>query len=605
MAWLDGFGRRLKLTIPDEKIDDNLTDFPVMINLTDSSGVNNYDTSIVFDSLSGDNKYKIAVTTASGVVQCPIEIEYWDSIERKAVLWTKLPAVYSGTDTDFYLYYDATASGNDVYVGETADEITFTAVGTAPEETCSVIKDGSTYKMWYAKYDTSNYDIFYRTSTDGINWGSSTEVVSHGQCPGGYANNYAIWPSVIKDGSTYKMYYTGYNGSLWQTCYCDSTDGITWANHQLTLSVNSEGTHDTSRALQASVVKVSSTYHMLYAGYDGSRYRIIHCTSTDAINWGSFQMVMDAGANCSTPILLYDEDELVFKTWFNSDDPTWYSTSSDGINWSSAEYVFSKGREGTYDTVAANHTVVVKDGNEYKMWYTARDASVYRIIYAGGSYNELWKTPSQNVWDDNFVGVYHLNQDPSNGNDSILDSTSNGNYSTVIQGSMTSTDLITGRIGKCIEFDGSDDEIHTPGTPNSVNNNFAYSGWFKATTTRPATTEANSGVTGTSGQRYALRPAGVSDSGMSLGTNGISVFEHAGSYLPSVAVYNANIGTEFNHITIVYNDRTPTIYLNGVAVHTGLVSGRNPIYLPAGIGGQGYGRFPGQIDEVRYFSADI
>jgi len=68
--------------------------------------------------------------------------------------------------------------------------------------------------------------------------------------------------------------------------------------------------------------------------------------------------------------------------------------------------------------------------------------------------------PAKDVWDSNFIGVWHMAQDP-NGDvaDAIKDSTSNSNHGTPA-GSMTSADLIDGKIGKAIDFDGGDDEIN-------------------------------------------------------------------------------------------------------------------------------------------------
>jgi len=67
-------------------------------------------------------------------------------------------------------------------------------------------------------------------------------------------------------------------------------------------------------------------------------------------------------------------------------------------------------------------------------------------------------TPAQNVWNSNFKAVFHLTQDPTGGSNCILDSTSNNNHGTP-QGSMTSDDLVDGKIGKALEFDGSNDWI--------------------------------------------------------------------------------------------------------------------------------------------------
>ena len=63
-------------------------------------------------------------------------------------------------------------------------------------------------------------------------------------------------------------------------------------------------------------------------------------------------------------------------------------------------------------------------------------------------------TPSQQVWNSNFVAVYHMAQDPSGTAPQILDSTSNANHGTS-NGTMTSGDLIDAAVGKALYFDGN------------------------------------------------------------------------------------------------------------------------------------------------------
>jgi hypothetical protein len=68
------------------------------------------------------------------------------------------------------------------------------------------------------------------------------------------------------------------------------------------------------------------------------------------------------------------------------------------------------------------------------------------------------ETSAQNVWDNNFVGVWHMSQDPTGGAGCIKDSTSNNNHGTPA-GSMTSGDLVDGKIGKALDFDGNNDYV--------------------------------------------------------------------------------------------------------------------------------------------------
>ena len=122
-SWFSNFNNRFKLTIPADSVDSSLTNFPVMINLSSGAGKNNFDATAVFDDLGDDHQKRFAITKNDGTTQCPVEIEYWDATEEKAVLWTKIPTVYSSVDTDVYFYWDVTTSGNTVYVGDVGDTV--------------------------------------------------------------------------------------------------------------------------------------------------------------------------------------------------------------------------------------------------------------------------------------------------------------------------------------------------------------------------------------------------------------------------------------------------------------------------------------------------
>lgn len=124
MGWLSGWGKRIKITIDNTKVDSVLTDFPVLIHLSTSSGTGSDDVSCVFDELGSDsNRKKIAVTTADGTTQCYVEIEKWDDANEEAWLWVKVPSVSSSADTDLYLYYDSSQADNTTYVGDTGDTV--------------------------------------------------------------------------------------------------------------------------------------------------------------------------------------------------------------------------------------------------------------------------------------------------------------------------------------------------------------------------------------------------------------------------------------------------------------------------------------------------
>jgi hypothetical protein len=184
----------------------------------------------------------------------------------------------------------------------------------------------------------------------------------------------------------------------------------------------------------------------------------------------------------------------------------------------------------------------------------------------------------------------------------LFDQSSNHNDGTAFNGVLYQQ---AGQIGYALGFDGTDDYV-TIGTTGRPTDTFSFGGWFKTSATHEIDAQTSSGVGGVYNQRYAFEPRHGGDldagAGLSIGTNGISVYEHGSNYMPATAVYATNIGEDWNHIMIVYNNKQPTIYLNGRAVCTGLSSPRATVYAPVQLGGMAYGYFEGLMDEVRIFN---
>ena len=184
----------------------------------------------------------------------------------------------------------------------------------------------------------------------------------------------------------------------------------------------------------------------------------------------------------------------------------------------------------------------------------------------------------------------------------LYDQSDNHNDGTVFNGVLYQQ---AGQAGYALGFDGTDDYV-VVGTTGRPTDTFSFGGWLKTSATHEIETESASGTGGTAGQRYAFDPRHGGDAdggaGLSVGTNGISVYEHGSSYMPATAVYSAEIGDDWNHIMVVYHNKRPTIYFNGNPVRTGLTSPRAVVYAPIQFGGMAYGYFEGLMDEIRIYS---
>ncbi|MBL8028379.1 MAG: family 43 glycosylhydrolase [Fibrobacteres bacterium] len=167
----------------------------------------------------------------------------------------------------------------------------------------------------------------------------------------------------------------------------------------------------------------------------------------------------------------------------------------------------------------------------------------------------------------------------------------------------------TGKQGGALSFSGSNNQVaFNESRLQDVKDSFTLAFWVKPTAARTATTESNIGVAGTGNQRYLFFPtqgslvfgSGHAGVGLSVGTNGISVFEHSNSYMPSLLVFDTVI-TEWTHITLVYVNRQPHLYINGKFVKSG-VTGTKVVHPSLTMGGTSYGWYQGSVDEIALYS---
>jgi Tol biopolymer transport system component len=139
----------------------------------------------------------------------------------------------------------------------------------------TVIVDNGVYKMWYSGFDGSQLGIGYATSTDGINWtkNSGNPLFS----------TLVSWlPSVLKQGASYHMWYSytpsGGNDSIG---YATSNDGLQWTDWtgNPVLAKGSSGSWDATGIQAPTVILDGSTFKMWYHGLGGGIQQIGYATS--------------------------------------------------------------------------------------------------------------------------------------------------------------------------------------------------------------------------------------------------------------------------------------------------------------------------------------
>jgi methionine-rich copper-binding protein CopC len=94
---------------------------------------------------------------------------------------------------------------------------------------------------------------------------------------------------------------------------------------------------------------------------------------------------------------------------------------------------------------------------------------------------------SENVWVNNYVGVWHLNDSISSVSPTVRDSTSN-EYHGTSYGGMSSSDVVSARLGMGFKFDGSNDYIGLPNMTSQFSSTATLSVWMKSVNSTPSVT---------------------------------------------------------------------------------------------------------------------
>lgn len=257
--------------------------------------------------------------------------------------------------------------------------------------------------MWYQGMKQTEAGIVWgiglAESPDGIHWSkhAGNPVLTVGG-EGEWDSLVRMEPEVIKDGGTYKMWFSGSDGGVWQTGYATSPDGVSWSTYagNPVLAVGGGGSWDAQEADAPAVIKDGSVYKMWYTGCDAfyNACSIGYATSSNGTDW-----VKHAG----NPVLAgtpgeWDEGKITFPAVIKNGDlyEMWYwsggkigrATSSNGTLWTkdANNPVLSQGQFGT----DVRQPSVLLEGGVYRMWYRQGPNEDSSIGYAESSDGVQW-----------------------------------------------------------------------------------------------------------------------------------------------------------------------------------------------------------------------
>lgn len=252
---------------------------------------------------------------------------------------------------------------------------------------------------------------------------------------------------VMKDGLTYKMWYTcgGMNyptDTLLRSrlCYAESSDGVNWNKHlgNPILDVSYTGGWDSLGVETASVIiddlaPASERYKMWYAGqtFNSYRYEIGYAFSPDGINWTKHSNpVLEVGATSEWdngflegPSVIKDGN--TYKMWYCGYDAVvdfsgtdghanvGYATSVDGVNWvkHTNNPILTTGTN-SWDSISVQDPHVIKQDEMYYMWYGGNNVDGYgqKVGYAWSSDGINWTKSNANpVLTNGATGTWDVN----------------------------------------------------------------------------------------------------------------------------------------------------------------------------------------------------
>jgi parallel beta-helix repeat protein len=268
----------------------------------------------------------------------------------------------------------------------------------------SVLRElDGTYKMWYTGCDWVTWRILYATSADGVTW--TKQGIALSQLGSGYETYETGFPSVVKAGNEYKMWYSGYDGSQQKRIlYANSSDGVNWTRRGLALDLG--GTGESQWVAHPMVLREDTgEYKMWYSGYDGSNLHIFLANSSDGLTWTRQGLVLDHGEPYATmhvygAAVVKDKDG--YHMWYTGRRDVGgrilYASSPDGVNWTRHGFALVNSPSG-YDKDSVDDPGVILDGPLAKMWYSGDNFSSMgiRTLYATSEYMN-----PQNAWNTTF-----------------------------------------------------------------------------------------------------------------------------------------------------------------------------------------------------------
>ena len=476
---------------------------------------------------------------------------------------------------------------------------------------CSVMKDGDDYKMWYRGQDSSlTSRIGYATSVDGVTWTKHGIVLE--PTPGSWDSAYISAPFVMKDDGVYRMWYCGatdIGGIARKIGYAESTDGISWIKHPNFVLEGDASEWDAYSLGNHPVIKEDGTFKMWYGAENayGGIDHIGYATSADGINWTKYAgnpVFLAGSANWNSdavvPGTLMKKDNT-YMMWFfgqqGSEINIGYATSEDGIVWN--EYgenpVLEIDPASSWESSQVAAPAVLEEETGYRMYYTG--VTSHGVAHVG-------------MATDGPVAYWSFDNESDPG----YDDSGNGHNGTLFgEGDEWSSNGLN--CSGALDLDGEDDYLEVPYSSALDVNGWpegALSAWFKINSfdSRDQTGMIYADLGSADFSGMTIRVYYEERSLIANWRNGQSIDFNYQINTTGELTLDAGV---WYHTALVYSSSGAKLYLNGILVGennvpkstNGQSNNNNPIRIgdrPIGIYSPDRDCFNGLIDDVRVYN---
>jgi hypothetical protein len=209
----------------------------------------------------------------------------------------------------------------------------------------SVLFDGSTYHMWFVGFNDEAEEIGHATSPDGVEWtmDPANPVLTRGE-PGEWDQT-LVGSAVIHDGTQFHMWYTAWDDDdHGRAGYATSPDGGVWTKHpgNPVMDVGCPGSWDGTAVGPGTVIVDGGIYKMWYQG--GLLTATAYQTSVG------------------------------------------FAESTDGISWTRRPDPILEPSEfpGAWDPGYVGDPQIIFDGGTYHMWYVGGEQSASTTAFSIG-----------------------------------------------------------------------------------------------------------------------------------------------------------------------------------------------------------------------------